>query len=89
MRQSVCYHEKSSKRAAKEFADAVPFRFTMSDQKWGLPPGALQSRIMVRRASSKPFWRYAFPEIAVCWSTAESMRSMLIEGRGGAPVALL
>ena len=23
----------------------MPFRFTVSDQKWGLPPGALQSRI--------------------------------------------
>ena len=52
---------KSSKRAAKEFADAVPFRFTVSDQQRELPPGALQFPFLVRRASSKPFRRYAFP----------------------------
>ena len=78
-----------SKGAAKEFADAVPFRFTVSDQKCGMELCALSSAFLVRRASSKPFRRYAFLGFAVCWSTAESMRGMLMEGRGGAPVALL
>ena len=85
----VCYDEKSSKPRAKEFADAVPFRFTVSDQKWGLPPGTLQSRFLVRRASCKPLRRYAFPDLRKLWSTAESRRGIWIEGRGDAPIALL
>ena len=89
VRRMVCYHEKSSKPRAKEFADAVPFRFTVSDQQRELPPGAFQFPFLVRRAPSKPFRRYAFLGLAVCWSTAESMRGMLMEGSGGAPVALL
>ena len=85
----VCSREKSSKPRAKEFADAVPLRFTVSDQKWGLPPGALQSRFLVRRSSSKPFRRYAFLELRKRWSTAEHRRGIWIEGRGDAPIALL
>ena len=89
VRRSVCYSEKSSKRAAKEFADAVPFRSTVSDQKCGKLEGVLPSAFWVRRASSKPFRRYAFLELRKLWSAAQSRRAILIEGCGGAPIALL
>ena len=84
VRRSVCYYEKSSTHAAKEFADAVPLRFKASDQKWGLPPGTLQSRFLVRRASCKPFRRYAFPGRANLWQSRQPMRQTLVEGRSDA-----
>ena len=81
VRRVVCYYEKSSKPRAKEFADAVPLRFTVSDQKRGLPPGVLQSRFLVRRASSKPLRRYAFLGLARELQSRQSMRQTLVEGR--------
>ena len=81
VRRSVCYYEKSSTHAAKEFADAVPLRFKASDQKWGLPPGTLQSRFLVRRASSKRFRRYAFLGPTTQVQSRQSMRRTLVEGR--------
>ena len=58
--QFLCSREKMSKGAAKEFADAVPLRSTASDYQSGLGPGALQSRLLVRRASDKPSRSTAF-----------------------------
>ena len=78
------YDEKSSKPRAKEFADAVPFRFTVSDQQRELPPGALQFPFLVRRASSKPFRRYAFPGRGGLWQSRQPMRQTLVEGRSDA-----
>ena len=69
--------------AAKEFADAVPLRFTVSDQKRGLPPGALQSRFLVRRASDKPLRRHAFLRHRSDWQTAEPMRGIFNSWLGG------
>ena len=87
LRRAVCFFEEMSTHAAKEFADAVPLRFTASDYQSGLGPGALQSRLLVRRASNKPLRSTAFLRRGDFWSTAESMRSMLMEGCGGAPIA--
>ena len=47
VRRDLCFSEKSSTDAAKEFADAVPLRFTVLDQQRELPPGALQVAVPI------------------------------------------
>ena len=84
VRRSVCSREKSSKRAAKEFADAVPLRFKLSDQKCGMELCALPSAFLVRRASSKPFTRYPRLQLVTSLQSRQSMRQTLVKGRSDA-----
>ena len=87
--QILCYREKSSKGAAKSRADAA--RGTGAKiQGLSALPGTM---LLCTQAS-------IFSSMVTCglqprlrhrklWSTAESRRGILIEGRGSAPIALL
>ena len=47
VRRDLCFSEKSSTDAAKERADAVPLRFTVSDYQSGVGPGTFHSPLKV------------------------------------------
>ena len=68
---------------------AVSFRLMDADYEPGPQAGTLRSRLKERCRTLDALKSSAFLRRGELCNTAESMRSMLIEGRGGAPVALL
>ena len=85
----VCFSEKSSIPRAKARAITAPSTFTGADYQPALDRTFLQCRLKVPFEIIEPSRSCAFLRLRKLCNTAESMRGMLIEGRGGAPVALL
>ena len=68
---------------------AVSFRFMDADYEPALQTGILQCRLKERCRTLHALKSSAFLRRGELCNTAESMRSMLIEGRGVSPIALL
>ena len=82
--RSVCFCEKCSIRSAKSPRYSPHRTATCADLKSGLEHTSLQSPFLVRRASGKPFRRYAFPGCTTKLQSRQSMRQTLVEGRSDA-----
>ena len=87
--RSVCFCEKRSTRSAKPPRSSRHRIVTRANLKPGLEHTSLQSPFLVPSRSIKPLRSTAILRLRRRCSTAESRRGILMEGRGGAPIALL
>ena len=87
--RSVCFCEKRSIRSAKSRRYSSHHTATCADLKAGVEYISLHSPFLVPSRSIKPLRSTAILRLRRRCSTAESRRGILMEGRGGAPIALL